>query len=107
MAILLKLLENKHQKRLLINKLIAKIDEFLGAWQALGKLKPENLNLLKKVAGIESIGSSTRIEVAKLSNSEVERLLSNLGAMDLQSRDEEEVENDNYSFKLFPKTLPE
>ena len=42
--------------------LIAKIDEFKGAWRALGALAPDRLSALRRVATIESIGSSTRIE---------------------------------------------
>ena len=42
--------------------LISKIDEFKGAWRALGTLAPERLFSLRRVATIESIGSSTRIE---------------------------------------------
>ena len=58
--------------------LIAGIDEFKGAWRALGAIAPERLQALRRVATIESIGSSTRIEGAKLSDREVERLLSKL-----------------------------
>jgi Fic family protein len=58
--------------------LIARIDEFKGAWRALGTLAPERLAALRRVATIESIGSSTRIEGSRLSDREVERLLSNL-----------------------------
>jgi Fic family protein len=61
-----------------ILKLIAQIDEFKGAWRALGTLAPERLSALRRVATIESIGSSTRIEGSKLSNRDIERLLSNL-----------------------------
>ena len=42
--------------------LIARIDEFKGAWRAFGTLAPERLSALRRVATIESIGSSTRIE---------------------------------------------
>lgn len=42
--------------------LISRIDEFKGAWRALGTLAPERLFSLRRVATIESIGSSTRIE---------------------------------------------
>src|ERR1035437_4968091 len=42
--------------------LIAEIDEFKGAWRALGTLAPERLSALRRVATIESIGFSTRIE---------------------------------------------
>ena len=36
--------------------LIAEIEEFKGAWRALGTLAPERLNALSRVAAIESIG---------------------------------------------------
>lgn len=71
--------------------LIAEIDEFKGAWRALGTLAPERLSALRRVATIESIGSSTRIEGSKLSDSEVEKLLSNLSVHSFASRDEQEV----------------
>jgi Fic family protein len=71
--------------------LIAEIDEFKGAWKALGTLAPERLSALRRVATIESIGSSTRIEGSRLSDSEVEKLLSNLSIQSFASRDEQEV----------------
>ena len=58
--------------------LISEIDEFKGAWRALGTLAPERLNALRRIATIESIGSSTRIEGSKLTDREVEQLLDNL-----------------------------
>jgi Fic family protein len=72
-------------------KLIAGIDEFKGAWRALGTLAPDRLSALRRVATIESIGSSTRIEGSKLSDREVERLLSNLQIKSFTTRDEQEV----------------
>lgn len=74
-----------------ILSLIAEIDEFKGAWRALGRIAPDRLSSLRRVATIESIGSSTRIEGAKLSDREVERLLSNLRIGSFSSRDEQEV----------------
>lgn len=71
--------------------LIAEIDEFKGAWRAIGRIAPERLAGLRRVATIESIGSSTRIEGARLSDRDVERLLSNLEIKSFGSRDEEEV----------------
>jgi hypothetical protein len=59
-----------------ILSLIARIDEFKGAWRALGTLAPDRLSALRRVATIESIGSSTRIEGSKLSDRAVEKLLS-------------------------------
>jgi Fic family protein len=71
--------------------LIGRIDEFKGTWRALGTLAPERLTVLKKVATIESIGSSTRIEGSRLSDREVEHLLANLQVQRFASRDEQEV----------------
>lgn len=70
---------------------ISHIDEFKGAWRALGRLAPDRLSALRRVATIESIGSSTRIEGSKLSDREVERLLSNLQIKSFDTRDEQEV----------------
>lgn len=71
--------------------LIARLDEFKGAWRALGTLAPERLSALRRVATIESIGSSTRIEGSQLSDRAVERLLSNLHITSFTTRDEQEV----------------
>jgi len=71
--------------------LISKIDEFKGKWEALSNLAPDRLALLKRVATIESVGSSTRIEGARLTDREVEKLLSGLSSASFQSRDEEEI----------------
>jgi Fic family protein len=71
--------------------LVSEIDEFKGAWRALGTLAPERLSALRRVATIESVGSSTRIEGSKLSDREVERLISNIEIKTFGSRDEQEV----------------
>jgi Fic family protein len=71
--------------------LIACIDEFKGAWRALRTLAPDRLTALRRVATIESIGSSTRIEGSKLTDREVEKLLSNLTIQTFETRDEQEV----------------
>jgi Fic family protein len=74
-----------------ILRLIARIDEFKGAWHALGTLALDRLLALRRVATIESIRSSTRIEGSKLTDREVERLLSNLAIKKFETRDEQEV----------------
>jgi len=71
--------------------LIAELDEFKGRWELLGRLAPDVLQSLRRVATIESIGSSTRIEGARLSDHQVELLLANLDVNSFRSRDEEEV----------------
>lgn len=74
-----------------ILNLIAELDEFKGRWEMLGRLAPDTLQSLRKVATIESVGSSTRIEGARLSDHQVEALLANLDINSFRSRDEEEV----------------
>jgi len=71
--------------------LIAEIDEFKGAWSALGRLAPERLQALRRVATIESIGSSTRIEGSRLSDRQVEALLAKSKIATFVTRDEQEV----------------
>jgi Fic family protein len=90
-------------------KLISEIDAFKGKWQALSTLAPEQLIALRKVATVESIASSTRIEGVTLSDREVEELLSGLQITNLHSRDEEEVagyaECIEQVFESFPHIL--
>ncbi len=72
-------------------RLIADIDEFKGRWEALSNLAPERLSALRRIATIESVGSSTRIEGVRLSNDEIERLLAGLAVGSFRTRDEQEV----------------
>jgi len=72
-------------------KLISAIDEFKGKWQALSDLAPDQLAVLKKTATIASVGSSTGIEGARLTDRQVEQLLSGLQVVEFKSRDEQEV----------------
>lgn len=74
-----------------ILNLIAEIDEFKGGWKAFRNLAPERLEALRRVATVESVASSTRIEGAKLTDREVENLLQNLEQQKFTTRDEQEV----------------
>ena len=74
-----------------ILKLIAEIDEFKGRWNVMESLAPEKLTSLRRIATIESVGSSTRIEGAKLTDREVEKLLSGVKTRSFASRHEQEV----------------
>ncbi|WP_306597951.1 Fic family protein [Geothrix sp. 21YS21S-2] len=71
--------------------LIARIEEFKGIWRTLGVLAPDRLATLRRVATVESIGSSTRIEGSRLTDREVERLLGALEIREFATRDEQEV----------------
>ena len=74
-----------------IVKLLLEIEEFKGGWKAYGNLAPERLTELQRIATIESIGSSTRIEGSKLSDSEVSRIMAGLSDQSFKTRDEQEV----------------
>lgn len=71
--------------------IISKIDSFNASWKYMKGLEPERLLGLRKVATIESIGSSNRIEGNRLSNQEVEKLLSRIDMESFATRDEQEV----------------
>ncbi|MCC7331234.1 MAG: Fic family protein [Flavobacteriales bacterium] len=71
--------------------LIGYIDSFKGKWNIAEKKENRYLKELRKIATIESIGSSTRIEGATLTDKEVQELLNNIKITKLKSRDEQEV----------------
>lgn len=70
---------------------IAKIDELKGQWKAGVRLSPQILNNLKKTILIASTGASTRIEGAKLSDEEIEKLMQGVSIQKLVDRDSQEV----------------
>jgi hypothetical protein len=75
-----------------ILSLISEIDEFKGrVARDSERLRQNAYPALRRVATIESIGSSTRIEGSKLSDREVEGLLANLEIGSFATRDEQEV----------------
>lgn len=67
------------------------IDSFKGNWKAIEHQHSKHLKELRKIATIESIGSSTRIEGATLTDAEVEKLLKSVKVTKLKTRDEQEV----------------
>jgi len=71
--------------------LISKIDLYKGKWNVLEKQENIYLKELRKIATIESIGSSTRIEGVTLSDQEIKNLLENVKITELKNRDEQEV----------------
>jgi Fic family protein len=74
-----------------IVQLISYIDGFKGKWNIVENKENRYLKELRKIATIESIGSSTRIEGVTLTDKEVEELLKNIKITKLKSRDEQEV----------------
>lgn len=74
-----------------IVKQIGFIDSFKGQWTAIEQKENRYLKELRYMATIESIGSSTRIEGATLTDKEVEKLLKSVKVSKFKSRDEQEV----------------
>lgn len=81
-------------------RLVSEVDRYLGHWSAIQGLSPEKLSNLRRIATIESVGSSTRIEGSKLSDKEVAELLGRLQTESFHSRDEEEVAGYAYVMDL-------
>ncbi|MDD3739257.1 MAG: Fic family protein [Lentimicrobiaceae bacterium] len=74
-----------------ILQLIGYIDGFRGKWNITENRENRYLKELRKIATIESIGSSTRIEGATLTDHEIQLLLKDIKITKLKNRDEQEV----------------
>ncbi len=74
-----------------ILNLISQIDLYKGKWNIIERQENIYLKELRKIATIESIGSSTRIEGGTLTDKEIEELLNDVKITKLKTRDEQEV----------------
>ncbi len=74
-----------------ILNLIARIDSYKGKWNIIEARENNYLKELRRIATIESIGSSTRIEGGALTDQEIKELLNNIEITKLKTRDEQEV----------------
>ena len=74
-----------------ILNIISQIDLYKGKWNIIEKQENIYLKELRKIATIESIGSSTRIEGGTLTDKEIEELLKDVKITKLKTRDEQEV----------------
>ena len=70
---------------------ITQIDELKGQWIAGARLSPQVLNRLKQSVLITSTGASTRIEGARLSDEDVEKLMRGIDIQKFTDRDKQEV----------------
>lgn len=89
-------MEDRFDKRLQnipqgIWALIAQIEELKGRWIGGAKLNPQALGRLKKSVLITSTGASTRIEGARLSDEDVEKLMRGIQIQKFPDRDKQEV----------------
>lgn len=71
--------------------LINQIDELKGRWVGGASLNPQALGRLKRSVLITSAGASTRIEGARLSDEDVEKLMRGLSVKKFADRDQQEV----------------
>ena len=72
-------------------RLISQIDRFDASWTTIEKKEGQSLKQLKSIATVRSVGASTRIEGSKMSDEEVEVLLSEIDITKITDRDSQEV----------------
>jgi len=70
---------------------LSQVDSFKGGWELIENKEKRYLKELRDIATIQSIGSSTRIEGATLSDDEVKQLLKSVQISELDKREEQEV----------------
>ncbi len=71
---------------------ISEIDKFNSLWAAgLDRPSPDELKVMKRIATIESVGSSNRIEGNKMTDEQIEELFSHIDKKSFTTRDEQEV----------------
>lgn len=70
---------------------LTQLDTFKGKWKDIERDNDPILTKLRKVATVQSVGASTRIEGSTLSDREVADLVENLEINKLKDRDEQEV----------------
>ncbi|MBF0254351.1 MAG: nucleotide exchange factor GrpE [Candidatus Omnitrophica bacterium] len=71
---------------------ITQIEELKGRWISGAKLNPQVLGRLKKSVLVTSTGASTRIEGARLSDEDVEKLMRGLSVQKFADRDKQEAQ---------------
>ena len=72
-------------------EMIARIDELKGRWEGGVRLGPQTKGRLKRSVLVTSTGASTRIEGAKLSDQDIERLMRGIQIEHFSDRDIQEV----------------
>ena len=72
--------------------IINQIDELKGRWIGGAKINPQALGRLKRSVLVTSTGASTRIEGAKLSDKDIEKMMRGLSMQKFADRDKQEVQ---------------
>jgi Fic family protein len=70
---------------------LSQLDRFDASWKAIERREQKTLSQLKSIATVRSVGASTRIEGAEMTDKEVENLIDNLAITTLTERDQQEV----------------
>ena len=70
---------------------ITKIEELKGQWISGARLSPQVLGRLKRSVLVASTGASTRIEGARLSDEDIEKLMRGISIQKFADRDKQEV----------------
>jgi Fic family protein len=72
--------------------IINQIDELKGRWIGGAEINPQALGRLKRSVLVTSTGASTRIEGAKLSDEDIEKMMRGLSMQKFADRDKQEVQ---------------
>ncbi len=89
-------MENRFNQRLEglpaeIWQTVSRIDECKGRWIAGARLDPQALGRLKRSVLVTSTGASTRIEGAKLSDEDIEKMMRGIDVQKFADRDKQEA----------------
>ncbi len=84
---------NRHIKNIPQNlwAIINQIDDLKGRWIGGAQINPQALGRLKRSVLVTSTGASTRIEGAKLSDEDIEKMMRGLSMQKFADRDKQEV----------------
>lgn len=74
-----------------VTRLLEDLARFQGNWGGYKRTQPEQLKRLRRIATVESVAASTRIEGAEVTDAEVASILSGLALEPMRSRDASEV----------------
>jgi len=90
-----------------ISQRLGVVDTFRGRWKVIEGQQNKYLKELRKIATIEGIGASTRIEGATLNDEEVGKLLKSVKITRMQNRDEQEVVGCYEALEIILESFPE
>lgn len=90
-----------------LTKSISQLEEFNVEWRFQAPHKAPLLQQLKQIATIGSVGGSTRIEGARMSDAQIETFLKNIDVSKLLDRDQQEVASYFEVLELISQAYPD